>query len=345
MNGHAVRFHEFGGPEVLVYEEVDVAEPGEGEVLLRVLACAINRFDFDVRAGTSRFPVQTPHTPGIEVVGRIEALGPGVEGDWAVGDRVLPDLMSPCGECRYCRSGRQSICMAPGFISFSTGGGYAELLACPESHLLPVPDALGDVEAAAVQMAFATAWHMLFTQGDLRCGETVLVQSVGAGVGSAAVQLAKLAGAQVIGTASSPSKLERAAELGLDVGIDHTAEDVVARVVEETGGMGADLVVEYVGGPAFETGLSSLAKGGRVVICGGHAGEVVPLDVIPFFRAEKRIIGAQSHTRAETERVLDLAARGAVRPVIHETFPLEETRAATELVARRENFGKVVIVP
>ncbi|MEA2271181.1 MAG: hypothetical protein QOC64_3791 [Solirubrobacteraceae bacterium] len=345
MNGHAVRFHEFGGPDVLVYEEVEVADPGAGEVLLRVLACAINRFDFDVRAGTSRFPVQTPHTPGIEVVGRIEALGPGVTGDWSVGDRVLADLMSPCGECRYCRTGRQSICMAPGFVSFSTGGGYAERLTCHASHLLPVPDALSDVDAAAVQMAFATAWHMLFTRGDLRCGESVLVQSVGGGVGSAAVQLAKLAGAHVIGTASSPAKLKRAAELGLDAGIDHTAEDVVARVLEETGGMGADLVIEHVGGEFFEIGLSSLAKGGRVVVCGGHAGEVVPLDVIPFFRAEKAIIGAQSHTRTETERVLELAARRVVRPVIHETFPLAETRAATELVARRENFGKVVIVP
>jgi NADPH:quinone reductase-like Zn-dependent oxidoreductase len=344
MNGYAVRFHEFGGPDVLVHEEVDVPAPGDGEVLLRVLACAVNRFDVDVREGTSRFPVGLPHVGGIEVVGRIAALGPGVS-DWTVGDRVLPDLMSPCGDCRYCRGGRQSICAQPGFISFSTGGGYAEYLTCDESHLIPVPEALGDIQAAALQMAFATAWHMLFTQGDLRAGERVLIHSVGSGVGSAALQLAKLAGAEVIGTASSPAKLERAGRLGLDVGIDHTAEDVPDRVFAATGGAGADLVFDHVGGEFFAIGLESLAKGGRVVICGGHAGEVVPLDVIPFFRAEKRIIGAQSHTRAETERVLDLAAQGRVQPVVHETFPLHETRAATELVELRQNFGKVVIVP
>jgi NADPH:quinone reductase-like Zn-dependent oxidoreductase len=344
MNGYAVRFHEFGGPDVLVHEEVDVPGPGEGEVLLRVLASSVNRFDVDVRAGTSRFPVGLPHVGGIEAVGRIEALGAGVTA-WTVGDRVMPDLMSPCGRCRQCRAGRQSICDQPGFVSFSTGGGYAEYLTCHESHLIRVPDALGDIQAAGVQMAFATAWHMLFTQGDLRAGERVLIHSVGSGVGSAAVQLAALAGAEVIGTASSAAKLERAAGLGLGVGIDHTTEDVPERVRAATGGDGVDLVFDHVGGEHFATGLESLAKGGRVVICGGHAGEVVALDVIPFFRAEKRIIGAQSHTRAETERVLALAASGRVQAVVHETFPLHQTRAATELVERRENFGKVVIVP
>jgi NADPH:quinone reductase-like Zn-dependent oxidoreductase len=344
MKGYAVTFHEFGGPEVLVHEEVEVPDPGEGEVRLRVLASSVNRFDVDVRAGTSRFPVEMPHVGGIEVVGCIDALGPGVTG-WDVGDRAMPDLMSPCGRCRWCLAGRQSICAQPGFVSFSTGGGYAQYLACDQSHLIRVPDALGDIQAAALQMAFATAWHMLFTQGDLRAGERVLIHSVGSGVGSAAVQLAKMAGAHVIGTASSAAKLERAGRLGLDVGIDHTAGDVPDRVLAATGGAGADLVFDHVGGEHFAVGLESLAKGGRVVICGGHAGEVVALDVIPFFRAEKRIIGAQSHTRAETERILALAAEGRIEPVVHETFPLHETRAATELVERRENFGKVVIVP
>jgi NADPH:quinone reductase-like Zn-dependent oxidoreductase len=345
MNGHAVRFHEFGGPEVLVHEEVEIPEPGEGEVQLRVLAAAVNRFDVDVREGTSRFPVALPHVGGIEVVGQIASIGPGVTG-WMPGDRVIPDLMSPCGACSYCRAGRQSICAQPGFVSFSTGGGYADHLVCDASHLIPVPDGLGDIQAAALQMAFATAWHMLFTQGGLRAGERVLIHSVGSGVGSAALQLAKLAGASVvIGTASSPAKLEQAARLGLDAGIDHTSEDIVERVRAATGGTGVDLVFDHVGGPHFPAGLEALDRGGRVVICGGHAGEVVELDVIPFFRAERRIIGAQSHTRAETERILDLAARGRITPVVHKTFPLRETRAATELVERRENFGKVVIVP
>jgi 2-desacetyl-2-hydroxyethyl bacteriochlorophyllide A dehydrogenase len=339
-----MRFHEFGSPAVLRYEDVDDPRPGPGEVLIDVAACALNHLDVDIVAGTSRFPVEPPFIPGIEVVGRIAQLGEGVTG-WSLGDRVMPYLMAPCAQCRYCRSGRESLCLEPGFISFSTSGGYAERLACPTHHLIRVPEEIADEQAAALQVAFATSWHMLFTRGGLRAGETVLINSVGSGIGSAAVQLAKMAGAYVIGTASSADKLARASELGMDVGVNHTREDVAERALQITEGRGVDLVYEHVGGRLFQAGLDSLAKDGRLVTCGGHAGEVVDFDIIPFFRRQLTVIGSFVYTRAEVELVLELVRRGQLEPIVWRTYPLAEAADALAALERREQFGKIVLRP
>ncbi len=340
----AVRFHEFGGVDVLRVEEVDDPSPGPGEVLVGIRASALNHLDVDVRDGTSRFPVSFPHTLGVELAGEIEALGEGVEG-WSPGDRVNPYIMETCGECRYCATGRENLCLAPGFISFTTGGGYAERVVVKARNLIRVPGGVSFEEAAALQVAFATSWHMLFTRGNLRAGETVMINSVGSGIGSAAVQLAKIAGAFVIGNASSDEKLARAGELGLDAGINHVTEDVVARVMELTGDRGVDLVYEHVGGELFQKGLDSLAKDGRLVICGGHSGEVVPFDIIPFFRGQKTVIGSFTYTREEVASCFALAARGLIKPIVHRTFPLDDAGEAMATMERREHFGKLVLVP
>jgi NADPH:quinone reductase-like Zn-dependent oxidoreductase len=338
----AVVFHEFGGIDVLRIEDVPDPRPGPGEVLIDVSACALNHLDVDIREGVSRFPVEPPFILGLEVVGRIAELGAGVEG-WQVGDRVMPFLMAHCGECRFCRTGRESLCTSAGFISFSTSGGYAERLACSTKHLMRVPDELPDPQAAALQIAFGTAWHMLFSRGNLRPGETVLINSVGSGIGSAAVQLAHIAGATVIGNASSDDKLARASELGMDHGINHSTQDVVTEVMRLTGDRGVDLVYEHCGGKLFQLGLDSLGKDGRLVICGGHSGEVVPFDIIPFFRAQKSVIGSFVYTRDEVEACLELARRGRIVPLVYRTFPLEEVAEAMATMERREQFGKIVL--
>jgi NADPH:quinone reductase-like Zn-dependent oxidoreductase len=340
----AVVFHEFGGPDVLKLEELDDPKAGPGEVLLDIAACALNHLDVDVREGTSRFPVEPPHILGLEVVGRIAELGEDVDG-WELGDRVMPYLMGTCGRCRFCRTGRESLCLTPGFISFVTSGGYAERLACPAAQLIRVPQELSDEEAAALQIAFASAWHMLFTRGKLVAGETIMVNSVGSGVGSAAVQLARLAGAYVIGTASSDEKLARAAELGMDAGINYTKQDIVEEVMRLTDGRGVDLVFEHVGGELFQKGLDALSKDGRLVTCGAHSGEVVPFDIIPFFRTQKAVIGSFVYTREEVEIVLELARRGRIKPLVYKAFSLDQTREAMEAMERREHFGKIVVLP
>jgi NADPH:quinone reductase-like Zn-dependent oxidoreductase len=340
----AIVFHEFGGLDVLQFEDLPDPEPAPGEVLIDITASALNHLDVDVREGISRFPVEPPFVLGVEVVGRIAALGEGVEG-WQVGDRVMPLLMDTCGECRYCRTGRESLCMAAGFISFVTSGGYAEQLACSARRLLRIPDGLSDEAAAAVQIAFGTAWHMLFTRGRLKFGETVMINSVGSGIGSAAVQLARHAGATVIGNASSDEKLARARELGMHHGINHATQDVVAEVMRLTDDRGADLVFEHVGGELFQKGLDSLGKDGRLVICGGHSGEVVPFDIIPFFRMQRQIIGSFVYDRVEVESCLELAAQGKITPLVHETFPLADAREAMATMERREHFGKILLKP
>jgi NADPH:quinone reductase-like Zn-dependent oxidoreductase len=340
----AVVFHEFGGLDVLKLEEVDDPQPGSAEVVLDVTASALNHLDVDIREGISRFPIEPPHILGVEVVGRVAETGSDVKG-WQPGDRAMVFLMDVCKDCRYCRTGRESLCVEPGFVGFSTSGGYAQKIAVAAGHLVRLPDGVPDEEGAALQIAFATAWHMLFTRGRLRAGETVLINSVGSGVGSAAVQLARIGGATIIGTASTDEKLERAAELGMDHGINHREQDVVAEVMRLTDDQGVDLAYEHVGGDLFQNALDSLCKDGRLVTCGAHAGEVVPFDIIPFFRGQKSIIGSFVYNRDELERCIKLAQSGAIKPLVHKVFPLEEAREAMAMMERREHFGKIILKP
>jgi NADPH:quinone reductase-like Zn-dependent oxidoreductase len=340
----AVVFHEFGGLDVLQLEDVDDPKAGAGEVVLDVTASALNHLDVDIREGVSRFPIELPHILGVEVVGRVAEIGEGVTA-WQEGDRAMVFLMNVCKDCRYCRTGRESLCLGPGFVGFSTSGGYAEKIAVSAGHLVAIPDGLPDEQAAALQIAFGTAWHMLFARGRLHPGETVLVNSVGSGIGSAAVQLASMAGATIIGTASSDEKLERAGELGMHHGINHAREDVVEEVMRITDGEGADLAYEHVGGDLFQKALDSLGKDGRLVICGGHGGEVVPFDIIPFFRSQKQIIGSFVYNRDEVERCMVLAQQGTITPLVHKVFPLAEAREAMAMMERREHFGKIVLTP
>ena len=323
----AIRIHEFGGPDVLAHEEVQDPVPPAGHVRIRVKACALNHVDVDIREGVSRFDITFPHILGLEVVGEVDELGDGVN-DFKVGERVMPYLLG--GEV---------------FIGVAGPGGLADYVIAPTEQLVRVPDALDDEAAAAFQVAFGTSWHLLFGRGRLMIGETVLINSVSSGIGSAAVQLARIAGARVIGTSSSAEKLDRARELGMDEGIDYTKEDVPARVMELTDGRGVDLVYEHVGGDRFADGMGSLSWNGRMVICGGHAGEVVPFDIIPFFRGQHQIVGSFVYDREELEKVLQLGARGLLQPLVADTFPLSETRAAMERMESRDFFGKLVVVP
>ena len=323
----AAVIREFGGPDVLSVEDVDDPQPGPGHVRIDVTTCALNHVDVDIREGTSRFPIDFPHIQGLEIVGRVDAVGEGVD-DFAVGDRVMPYLLG--GEV---------------FLGVAGPGGFAEYAIAPTGQLVRVPEEISDDDAGALQVAFGTAWHMLFTRGGLRIGETVMVNSVSSGIGSAAIQLAHLAGAYVIGTSSSPEKLAAATDLGMDAGIDYTTEDVPERVAEITGGKGVDLVFEHVGGELFGKSLQSLALDGRLVTCGAHAGEVVDFDIIPFFRGQHTVIGSFVYTREELEKVLAFAARGLLRPLVHASYPLGEVREAFAALEARTHFGKILLRP
>lgn len=340
----AVRLHQFGGPEVLRLEDVPDPAPMTGDVLLRVRACGLNHLDVDCRAGVSRLPLVLPHTLGREIAGEVVALAPGVD-SVLVGDRVLAHIAPACGRCGACLAGRDNLCQTPNLPGIHRPGGYAELAVVSAWGIEAIPPQLSFQEAAAVPIAFGTAWHMLITRGRLRAGETVLIQAAGSTIGSAAIQVARLAGARIIATAGSDGKLSKAKALGVHETINYREEDLVAAVRKHTDGRGVDLVFEHIGGEVFTKSLACLVPGGRMAVCGAHAGEVVPLDIIEFFRREIDLLGSFRATSAELRQVFSLVVESRLRPVIHAAFPLAEAAEAHRVMERREHFGKLLLVP
>ena len=325
-------------------EDVPDPAPMTGDVLLRVRACGLNHLDVDCRAGVSRLPLVLPHTLGREIAGEVVALGPGVD-SVRVGDRVLAHIAPACGRCGACLAGRDNLCQTPNLPGIHRPGGYAELAVVSAWGIEAIPPQLSFQEAAAVPIAFGTAWHMLITRGRLRAGETVLIQAAGSTIGSAAIQVARLAGARVLTTAGSDAKLSKAKALGVHEAINYREEDLVATVRKHTDGRGVDLIFEHIGGEVFTKSLACLVPGGRMAVCGAHAGEVVPLDIIDFFRREIDLLGSFRATSAELRQVFSLVVEGRLRPVIHAAFPLAEAAEAHRVMERREHFGKLLLVP
>lgn len=340
----AVRFHEYGPADVLRYEDVPDPEPGPGEALVRVRACAINHVDIDMRNGTSRLPLMLPHTLGFELAGEVAAIGEGAE-EVAVGDRVSPLYQIHCRQCEWCLRGDHMHCERITMLGVQAPGGYAEYAVAPAWALVKLPASLSYEDAAAIQTTFSTVWHALATRAGLEEGQWALVNAAGSGVGAAGVQVARMLGARVIASAGSAFKLERAAEYGAEAVVDYTKEDLAERVRELTGGHGVDVVMECVGGDVLRASLEALAKDGKVVTVGAHAGEVVPVDVILLFRNQWSLIGSVRATASEIRHVIDLVAQGRLRAVIHEVFPLERAADAHRLMEERRQFGKLILAP
>lgn len=340
----AVRFHEYGGTEVLRYEAVAEPEPGPDEVLIRMRACGVNHFDIDVRAGLSRWPLPLPHQLGVEFAGDVHAVGSEVD-HLRPGDRVWPLYETPCESCRYCRAGKQNVCEDAQMFGVQLPGGYAEYVLAPAASTHLLPEGLSYEQSAAGNVVFSTAWHMLTTRGQVQPGETVVVQAAGSGIGHAAIQVAVLAGARVIATAGSEKKLERARELGAVETINYASEPITDRVLEMTDGGGADLFIEHVGGDRFMESLAALRKDGRLVTCGGHGGETPPIDLIELFRHEWRVFGSRVGTPPEMVKAMELMGEGRLTPAIHASVPLAEAGEAHRILENREQTGKVLLVP
>ena len=336
----------FGGPENLESVQLNDPAPGPGEVLLRVHACALNHLDLWVRAGLPSAKIKLPFILGSDISGEVAALGPGVS-SVAIGARVAVHPGRCCGVCAACRDGRDSDCPDYGIIGAYGGrpGGYAEYLTVPVEQLLPMTDAMSFVDAAAAPLTFLTAWHMLVTLAKLQAGETVLVIGAGAGVSTAAIQIAKLRGARVIATSTAAEKLERARALGADDVILYTGADLSRSVIKLTGGTMADAVFERVGGPVIGEALKCLRRSGRLVTCGATAGPVAPIDLRYVFDRQLQILGAKMGSLAEMRRVWAELAGGTLKPVVDRTFPLAEAHAAHESLAARGQFGKIVLTP
>ena len=340
----AVVIHKHGGAGQLKYEEVRDPVLSSGEVLVQVKACAINHLDLWTRMGIPGASIPLPHILGCDVAGVVKDWGDGV----AHLTRNATCLIAPgisCGRCEMCVSARDSQCASYQILGFQVDGGYAEFVKVPVQNVLPLPEGLSFVEAAAVPLVFLTAWHMLMTRGALRAGETVLVHAAGSGIGSAAIQIAKLAGATVITTVGKDAKIPKAKRLGADEVINYRKADFAERVKQITQGRGADVVFEHIGPATWPGNLKALAKGGRMVVCGATSGPEVKMPVRYLYAKELQISGCYMGSHKELLEVLRLIERKRLKPVVDRTYPLRQAAKAHEKIEGRDIFGKVVLVP
>jgi len=340
----AALFRQHGGPEVLEIGDVPAPVPGPGEVQVRVSAVALNHIDLWLRRGLPAMKIALPHISGGDVCGQVAALGAGVRGV-AEGQRVVLNPGISCGRCRACLDGRDNFCPDYQLLGEHNWGGQAELVVVPAANLVPVPASaagISDAALASIPIAFITAWQMLVDRAQIRQGETVLVLAGGSGVGTAAIQIAKLYGARVIATASTPAKRAAAKALGADEAIDG-GESFIPEIKRLTDRRGADIVVEHVGAATFPQSVVACARGGRIVTCGATAGFEPILNLRHVFWRQLSILGSTLASKARLFDVIDLVAAGRLRPVVDRVLPLADVAIGHRLLESRAAFGKIVL--
>jgi NADPH:quinone reductase-like Zn-dependent oxidoreductase len=338
----AIRIHEFGGPEVLRYEDVPDPKPRKDEVLVRVRACAMNHLDLWVRKGLPG--VKLPHIPGSDIAGEIVELGEYVTG-FKPGQRVLIAPMHFCHRCAKCVAGLQNQCPEFSVLGNAVEGGDCELIAVPAVKVIPIPDNLDFTEAASVPLVFLTAWHMLVGRAGIRPGQTVLVLGASSGVGIAAIQIAKLFDARVIATAGDEKKMQKGHELGADHVINHYKQKISEEVRKITNKEGCDIVLEHVGAATWDESMKSLKTGGTLVTCGATSGPQVNIELRFLFTRHLSLLGSYMGTMGELHEVLGHVFAGRLKPVVDKVFPMSEARAAHEYMEKSQMFGKIVLQP
>lgn len=340
----AVVFEQHGGPEVLKYKDVPDPKPGRGDVLIEVKATSINHIDIFLRRGMPGVKIPLPKIVGSDAAGIVREVGSDVIGISA-GQRVTINPGISCGRCEFCSAGYGSQCVSYAMVGENRDGSYAELLAVPAHIVLPIPDSFSFEEAAAAPLVFLTAWSMMVVKGNIRPGEDVLILGAGAGVGMAAIQIAKLVGCQVFATASSDEKLEKARKLGADVLINYKSEEFDKKIRELTSKRGVDVVVDYIGADTWVRSLRSARRGGRVLTCGATTGFDPQTDLRQIFFRQVQVIGSTMGSHREFLDVMKCVFRGQLKPVIDREFPLSDARKAHELIEGRSVFGKIVLIP
>ena len=339
----AITFHEQGGIDKLRYEEVPVPVIAPSEVLVKVKACAVNHLD--IRARRDRPEVQPfPHILGSDISGEVVEVGAEVH-NVAIGDRVVLAPCIPCGQCPDCLNGDENMCDFQELLGFQTNGGYAEYVKAPAKNAIQISPNLSYVDAAAIPIAYLTAWHMLVARAQIQPGDDVLILSAGSGVGSAGLQIAKLCGARVFATASTDEKLERAHQMGADLTINYTQTDFSKAVHNATEGRGVDVVFEHVGAATWDQSIASLAKKGRLVSCGVTTGNIGEIDIRKMYQKQLTLMGSALGTTSELRSIIRLADQGKLNPIIAQVLPLREAAEAHRIIEARENFGKVCLQP
>ena len=340
----ATIFRQHGAPEVLEYTDVPEPDVRANEVLVDVKACALNHLDIFVRHGLPGIEIPLPHILGCDVAGVVREVGELVT--WVKpGDEVMVQPGVSCGHCEACLSGQDNLCREYDMIGYRRSGGYAELVAVPGVNVIPKPSELSWEAAAALPLVTVTAWHMLVTRANVQPGEDVLVHAAGSGVGSIAIQIAKLRGARVITTASSDEKLAKARELGADETINYTRDDWPKEVRRLTGRKGVDVVVEHTGAATWPGSIAALKNNGRLVTCGATSGFDARTDLRQVFFRHLTLLGSFMGSKGELLEAMKFVADGKIRAVVDRVLPLSEARQAHELIEDRAQFGKVVLQP
>jgi NADPH:quinone reductase-like Zn-dependent oxidoreductase len=340
----AIRFNSFGGAEVLNYEDSPTPTIGPTEILIRLKAAALNHLDLWVRSGQREKNIPLPHIPGSDGAGTVAEVGSAVD-RLKSGDRVLISPGLSCGTCRMCLSGKDNLCPSYRVLGTKEDGTYAEYVKVPKENVLPIPEGLTCEEAAAIPLVFLTAWHMVVTLARVQPGETVIVHAAGSGVGSAAIQIAKLFKAKVITTVGSDEKIPMAKQLGADEIINYRTHDIVEEVRTLTGKRGADIVVEHTGGEIFEKSIVIVAKGGRLVTCGATSEYLAKVDIRYVYSRHQTIYGSWMGGKHELMDVLKFfgGENSSLKPVVDTIFPLKDAAAAQRRMEERKNFGKIVL--
>jgi propanol-preferring alcohol dehydrogenase len=329
----------------LALREIARPEPGPGEVLVRVGACAVDRFDVAIRRGVRERATSLPHILGHEIAGTVAGLGPSVTG-LREGDRVASTLYLVCGECRWCLRGRETICENfGGHVGVNIPGGYAEYVVVPARNLVPIPDDLGMPEASILANAIGTPYHAIVVRMGIRPGDRLVITGAGGGVGLHAIQIGSMIGADVMAVDLSRPKLDHALSLGASAAVDPTETDLASAIEDWTGGIGADGVLELVGPATMPATLNGLAKGGKMVIVGSHTGKDWSVDPGDIYRNEWEIRGSRNVSADELRTVVDLVDRGLIEPIIDQTGGLENAERFQQRVVDGTVIGRDVLVP
>lgn len=329
----AAVFYEHGGRDKIVIADWPKPVAGPGQIVVNVKACGLNYLDIFVRRGMPGLPIELPRIGGGDIAGVVEEVGEGVAG-LEPGQRVLLDPMIHLPDGTH------------GALGEHANGGLCEYIAVPAANAIPLPDDISFVDAAALPIAYGTAWRMLITRGRIQPGEHVLILGASGGVGTGCVQIAKLHGCVVYAAASTEEKLQRLKQLGADVLVNYTEHPEFHRHIRSiTGGEGVDVIVNYTGGDTWVKSLKAVKHGGRILTCGATAGYDPKTDIRFIWRREVNILGSDGWQRQDLVNLLDAVRGGRMRPVVDRVLPLEEIREAHRLLEEREVFGKVVVTP
>ena len=339
----AIVLHNKGNANQLKYGEIETPKINGDEVLVKLKAASVNHLDIWVREGN--IPPKYPIILGSEGAGDIAEIGKNVK-NLKVNDKVAVMPIIPCAQCEFCLAGSDNLCKNMKRIGITVNGCYAEYVKVPPQSLLMMSDKLTYEEAASVPVTFGTAYRVLISLAKIKLGDTILIMAAGSGVGTAAIQIAKLAGAKVIAAAGNDEKLDKSKELGADFLVNYyRSQNFDEEVRYLTKGNGVDVVIEQIGGNILPKALNCLRKGGRLVTLGTTAGNKVEIDVQHFYRNNLTMMGTSGVTQKEIKDVFELVKDGRLKPIIDKIFALKDASLAHKYMEERKNFGKIVLKP